>query len=393
MLELWATKAHSYTSKIDTGDDPLALSVENRDNSKAVYVDKFSFGRSEAVIHFVKQITRLAENIVRKEIGLPRVGEGWPSETQLYQEIKRALPEFDVQRHYRPSWLGRQHLDIFIRELNIALEYQGKQHDEPIEFFGGHEAYEQNKERDARKKRLCDLYGVKVIYVRPDYRLNDVLYEISDVASFDIELQSTEPTPLTTNDLASYMQELLQIDALREIQPAEKEYRFDPSVLIEPIHFDLDYKVSKTKVKRYEKLSNEIGAAYQPRNNPSGIDDVIELCLKQIPLAYDFAQREYQDRVARSQRSIDEAKEYQNDPERRQRALETAERVMGYGYWQIGYEVLVKIYERQRKYQAALDYALRAKSECWYETPGWDKKIFRLSNCIVRQRANLDHQT
>ncbi len=391
LLELWAAKAHSYRRKIDTGVGPLALTVESGDDSKVASVIEYSFARSEPVIHFVKQITRLAENIARVEIGLPRVGEGWPSETQLYQEIKRALPECDVQQHYRPHWLDRQHLDIYVHELGIALEYQGLQHDEPIEYFGGHAAFELNRERDARKKRLCDRYGVHIIYVRPGYCITEVLHEIGELAAVEIELESAKQDVFSSASFSGQWNELLQIDAMREAEPDKSKYRVDPSILIEPIRFDLEYKVSMTKVKRYKELSNEIHAAYKPRLNPGGIDEVADLCLKQIPLAYNYAQYKYQDSVARSQRCIERAEACDNDPEWRQEALQAAERVMGYGYWQIGYQVLVKIYERRREYQAAFDYALRAKSECWYETPAWDKIIYRLSNRIDRREAKLDY--
>jgi len=367
LIEVWAVNAHSYLQKVETGDVSTEASIMS-----------YSFGRCETVIHFVKRITRLAENIVREEVGLPCVGEGWPSETLLYLRIKKALSEYEVKQHYSPYWLDRQHLDIYIHELNIALEYQGKQHDEPIEFFGGQRAFEQNKERDARKKRLCEMYGVHIVYVRPGYRLTDVLDEIKVRAAIEVQIESRELATAYINNIADFKNELLQIDGTSKVAQVKQEYKVDPAILIEPIHFDLNYKVSMSKVKRYEALSGKIYAAYKPKNNPSGIDEVIELCKKQIPLAYNFAQHSFQDRVTRSELCIQRAKTYENDPERRQQELQAAERIMSFGYWQIGYEILVKIYEKRRKYQAALEYALKAKSECWYEKPYWDKKIFQL---------------
>lgn len=382
LLEIWANYAHTYLQKVETGKESTEVSTRG-----------YSFGRSETVIHFVKQVTRLAENIVREEIGLPRVGEGWPSETLLYLRIRNALPHYDVQQHYSPYWLDRQHLDIYIHELEVALEYQGKQHDEPVEFFGGQQAYEQNKERDARKKRLCERYGVHLIYVRPGYRLTDVLDEIKVHAAFEVECENRELATASVNNISDFNYELLQIDGMSEVTPVKQEYIVAPEFQVEPIHFDLNFKVSLYKVRRYRSLSGEISAAYRPRNNPGGIDEVIELCKKQIPLAYNMAQYEYQDRVARSKRCIEEAKNCENDPERRQQKLQAADRIMSFGYWQIGYEVLVKIYEKRRNYQTALEYALKAKSECWGETPHWDKKIFQLSNRVVRQSSQSSRPT
>ena len=60
-----------------------------------------------------KEIT----NIVREVKGLPKIGEGWISETLLYYAVKDSLPEYEVIHHGNPKWLGLQHLDIYIPDL------------------------------------------------------------------------------------------------------------------------------------------------------------------------------------------------------------------------------------------------------------------------------------
>lgn len=107
-------------------------------------------------------------NIVREEKGLPKIGEGWISETLLYYAVKDSLREHEVIHHGNPKWLGLQHLDIYIPDLNIGVEYQGKQHTEPVEFFGGVKAFKKNLERDKRKKRLCAENDLKLFYVFPE---------------------------------------------------------------------------------------------------------------------------------------------------------------------------------------------------------------------------------
>ena len=61
-----------------------------------------------------------------------------------------------------------QHFDIYFTDLNIAIEYQGTQHQKPVEYFGGEEAFIKGKERDERKKKLCVENGCKLFYVYPD---------------------------------------------------------------------------------------------------------------------------------------------------------------------------------------------------------------------------------
>lgn len=65
--------------------------------------------------------------------------------------------------------------DVFISELDIAIEYQGKQHFQPVEFFGGEEGFESLKKRDARKLELSKEHGVKLIYINYWEEVNEAL--------------------------------------------------------------------------------------------------------------------------------------------------------------------------------------------------------------------------
>ena len=85
----------------------------------------------------------------------------WQSEFLLYSIVHESHPDAEYQ--YRAKWLGAQSLDIFIPTLNVGIEYQGMQHYEPIEFFGGERAFKSNQERDARKRKLCEENGIKLI--------------------------------------------------------------------------------------------------------------------------------------------------------------------------------------------------------------------------------------
>ena len=54
---------------------------------------------------------------------------------------------------------------IYICGLKIAIEYQGKQHFEPVDYFGGKENFLKQKERDELKAKRGKEHGVKLIYV------------------------------------------------------------------------------------------------------------------------------------------------------------------------------------------------------------------------------------
>lgn len=123
-------------------------------------------------------LIRDAENTCREESGVPRIGEGWVSETVLYYELKAAFATIEVVQHASPKWLGRQHLDILIPDLSVAVEYQGLQHDQPVAFFGGEEAFARNQQRDRKKKAKCVRHGVRIVYVREGYVLGNVIEQI-----------------------------------------------------------------------------------------------------------------------------------------------------------------------------------------------------------------------
>ncbi len=114
----------------------------------------------------VDDILREAENILRENCGLPRIGEGWLSEMTLFRLVESIFT--DAQHHISPSWLAPQHLDIFVLSKNLAFEYQGKQHYGAIDFFGGEVSFKKRKQLDDLKMKKCNSNGVILIHWRYD---------------------------------------------------------------------------------------------------------------------------------------------------------------------------------------------------------------------------------
>ena len=107
-------------------------------------------------------------------VGIPKIGEGWVSETDLYYKVKTRFPDHVVVQHGRPKWLGRQHLDIFFPDDNVAIEYQGLQHYKPVSIFGGDVGLSATQARDKRKADLCKKNHCRLIYVDESHSFEEV---------------------------------------------------------------------------------------------------------------------------------------------------------------------------------------------------------------------------
>lgn len=134
----------------------------------------------KSIINQCRLIIKQAEDLYRVSIGMPKIGEGWISETELFYKISNIFIDEEVKQHASPKWLGKQHLDIYFPKWQIAIEYQGAQHFKPIDFFGGQEAYIRTVERDERKMNLCQKHNCYLIYVEEGYDINEIIEMIEN---------------------------------------------------------------------------------------------------------------------------------------------------------------------------------------------------------------------
>lgn len=104
-----------------------------------------------------------------EEIEYHKAENRWKSEELVYEYAKKLFKKNEVIYQHRPYFLhtksGQMSYDIFICGENIAIEYQGKQHFEPVEYFGGKEHFESQKKRDELKMKLSEENGVLLVYI------------------------------------------------------------------------------------------------------------------------------------------------------------------------------------------------------------------------------------
>jgi hypothetical protein len=145
-------------------DEMYSRHAEYHNNSQAQ--ENLGFGDLAKEMRKIKRkLNNDVGNIVRQEFGFKKVGEGWVSETLLYQAICRLLPNEQIIRHLRPDWLEGLELDIYVPRLNLGLEYQGQQHYKPVSAWGGERALLALQERDDRKRKICRAAGTVLVEV------------------------------------------------------------------------------------------------------------------------------------------------------------------------------------------------------------------------------------
>ena len=109
------------------------------------------------------------ENELRERFGYPKIGEKWISETTLFKIVQTLFSTEDVIiHHYHGKELEGLEIDIWMPDLKLGIEYQGEQHFQVIEHWGGEEGLNKRVERDRKKKTLCKRLGYNLIEFKYD---------------------------------------------------------------------------------------------------------------------------------------------------------------------------------------------------------------------------------
>lgn len=133
----------------------------------------------------IKANIRNLENKVRKNSGYKEVGSIY-NEMLIFKFFTDNFGTYGVAYQYSPQWLGRQRFDIYIESLNIAIEYNGKQHYEPIDFFGGVDGFNETVKRDLLKKVKCTENNCILFEIKYDEDITHTLLTIKNEIDYYI---------------------------------------------------------------------------------------------------------------------------------------------------------------------------------------------------------------
>lgn len=90
-------------------------------------------------------------------------------QSSMENEVMKFLNEHGIVSNKQQmfDWLkdkNNMSLDFYLPKYNAAIECQGIQHFESVDFFGGKEVFLKTIERDKLKKQLCEEHGIKMFY-------------------------------------------------------------------------------------------------------------------------------------------------------------------------------------------------------------------------------------
>ena len=83
--------------------------------------------------------------------------------------VNAYLSNLGINYEYGYILPNKLHLDFWLSEQKIAIEYDGRQHYEEIDLFDKDESLEVRKERDRRKNEYCKKKGIKLIRIPYTY--------------------------------------------------------------------------------------------------------------------------------------------------------------------------------------------------------------------------------
>ena len=70
--------------------------------------------------------------------------------------------------------------DFYLSNYNACIEYDGRQHFMPIDYFGGQQGFESTQRRDAIKTNYCTTNNIPLLRIRYDEDISSALDNFLD---------------------------------------------------------------------------------------------------------------------------------------------------------------------------------------------------------------------
>lgn len=102
--------------------------------------------------------------------------------------IKNILEKYNIQFEREFTWDDCRNIlplpfDFYLIDYNMVIEYQGIQHYQPIDFFGGEEGFQKRIYRDRIKREYCESNNIGILYIPYTYSPDEIENTILNVLS------------------------------------------------------------------------------------------------------------------------------------------------------------------------------------------------------------------
>jgi uncharacterized protein CbrC (UPF0167 family) len=145
------------------------------------------------------------------------------NESKLEKEVAKYLNEQDIkhERQKKFNWLGRQSLDFYLPDYNLAIECQGIQHFEARDFFGGDNGLSIIVKRDNCKLKKCLSNNIEMIYVidNEEYRKSEYHFDIVEPFSGNVSYKI-----MHINHFENYIKYLVEISNFWVLEMMKNSY-------------------------------------------------------------------------------------------------------------------------------------------------------------------------
>ena len=85
--------------------------------------------------------------------------------------------QFEIPINVKINKSGIAKIDFYLPDHNLFIEYNGKQHYVPLEYFGGQLRFEKQKERDEYVRNYCKENNINLLEIRYDETIKEKLDE------------------------------------------------------------------------------------------------------------------------------------------------------------------------------------------------------------------------
>ena len=165
--------------------------IMKRSHSWAEYYDRLKIKRSDGASVYDYSRAKYVNLNTPIEIVCKKHGPFWQSprdhikgcgcpickSSQLEMRVASELSTLNIRfkQQVKFSWLGRQSLDFYLPDYNIAIECQGIQHYKETAIFG---PLQHIKDMDRKKRQLCYRNGVNLYYIKYDAKIDNRIQKI-----------------------------------------------------------------------------------------------------------------------------------------------------------------------------------------------------------------------